>query len=120
MATRLFADEALRVLWLARRRQELALSGEGVWLRTGRHQAELGWDELEQVQLSYVALPGRPLAWVDLFASDAIHRVGVFPKRPAITWVAACGAAVRDAGLGTAFLAGGEGFALLRPPAACP
>ena len=118
MATRLFADEALRVLWLSRRRQELALSADGVWLRTGRHQTELGWNELEQVQLSYVALPGRPLAWVDLFATDAVHRVGVFPRTPAGTWVAACGAAVRDAGLATAALDGSEGFALLRTGAA--
>jgi hypothetical protein len=116
MATRLFADEALRVLWLTRRRQELALSEEGVWLRTGRHKAELGWAELEQVQLSYVALPGRPLAWVDFFAPDAVHRVGVFPRRPATTWMAACAAAVRDAGVATAPLEGSEGFALVRPP----
>lgn len=100
------------MLWLARPRQELALSADGVWLRTGRHQAELGWGELEQVQLTFVALPRRPLAWVDLFATDAVHRVGVFPRTPAATWVAACAAAVRDAGLATVPLKGGEGFAL--------
>ena len=111
MGTRLYADEDLRVLWLTRRRQEIALSADGLWLRMGRHKVELRWDEIEQVQQSKVPLWPR-LAWIDVFTGRADHRVGPFPRAKVVLWMSACGAAARDAGRSTAEVAAGAGFAV--------
>lgn len=111
MGARLYADEDLRVLWLTRRRQEVALSAEGVWLRMGRHKVELRWDDVEQVQLSKVPLWPRR-AWIDVFTTDADHRVGPFPRQQVVLWLSACAAAVRDSGRTISEVAAGAGFAL--------
>lgn len=111
MGTRLYADEALRVLWLTKRRQELALSAEGVWLRMGRHKVELRWQDVQQVQLSKVPLWPRQ-AWVDVFTEKAEHRVGPFPREKVVLWLSACGAAVRDTGRRTIDVSAGAGFAV--------
>ncbi|MDP9405300.1 MAG: hypothetical protein M3O86_01680 [Actinomycetota bacterium] len=109
---RLYADDALRVLWLSQGRQELALSDAGVWLRSGRRQRDLPWAEIEQVQVRKLAFPGGSLAWVDLFTATEDHRVGLFPAGVATSWVEACATAAAAAGHVPLPLDGASGFAL--------
>ncbi len=108
---RLSLDSELGVLWLARGPQELALSDGGLWLHSGRHEAELTWDEVDQVQLA----PARgDEARVEIFVADgAISVVGPFPVAEGEHWVrAAATRAAAAAGRRTLPLDGAVGFAL--------
>lgn len=109
---RLYADEALRVLWLSQGRQELALSEAGVWLRSGRRRRDLTWDEIEQVQVHELSFPVGILAWVDLFTATEDNRVGLFPATLATSWVEACATAAAAAGHSPKPLDGANGFDL--------
>ena len=110
--TRLYADTESRVLWLSRRRAELALSEGGVWLRDGRREADVPWPALDQVQVR----PGGGWgASVDVFTPDQTYRVGPFPRREASVWVSACGSAAAEAGYDVLQLDGAEGFAMSCP-----
>jgi hypothetical protein len=116
-------DPELRVLWLSDGRQELALSAEGIWLRTGRREADLPWDDIDQVQLQPIGRRGRT-AKVEVFRGDGTaYAVGPYPAPVAERWVRACVQAAREAGQGPLPLDGGFGCALphrgttLAPPA---
>lgn len=114
--TRLYADTDSRILWLSRRRAELALSDAGVWLRDGRREADVAWRDLDQVQ---VHRGGGRGASVDVFTTDRAYRVGPFPRREASVWVSACASAAAAAGCQVLALDGAEGFAMSgRDPAA--
>lgn len=107
---RLSLDEELGVLWLARGLQELALSDGGLWLHSGRHEAELTWDEVDQVQLS----PSRgDEARVEVFVADgAVSVVGPFPLAEGEHWVKAAAGRALKAGRRTLPLDGAVGFAI--------
>lgn len=110
--TELWTDPELRVLWLTRRNQELALSLDGMWLRRRRRTAELVWEEIAQVQ----AVPSRALAKgvrIEVFLRNShVHAVGPFPRLLATRWIAACAEAAREHGERPLRLDGAEGFAL--------
>lgn len=111
--TRLHAEGDLRVLWLTAGRSELALSVQGVWLRRGRRESELRWEEIQQVQA--VAAPGlrRGSVRVEVFTPDgSVHALGPFGRAPAERWIAACAQAATEAGQAPLPLEGATGFAL--------
>lgn len=107
---RLSLDAELGVLWLARGPQELALSDGGLWLHSGRHEVELTWDEVDQVQLS----PARgDEARVEVFVADgAVSVVGPFPLAEGEHWVRAAATRAAAAGLRALPLDGAVGFAV--------
>jgi len=108
--SRLSLDEELGVLWLARGTQELALSDAGLWLHSGRHETELTWDEIDQVQLS----PARgDEARVEVFVTDgAVSVVGPFPVAEGEHWVKAAATRASQAGRRALPLDGAVGFAV--------
>lgn len=107
---RLYRDEDLGVLWLTSGRSELALSTEGVWLRTGRTRRELAWGEVDQLQLGD---PRRARACVEIFAEDGhSYSIGPFPAALAEQWVRASTDVARRRGLAVRSLLEGVGFAL--------
>jgi hypothetical protein len=110
---KLYGDDELRVLWLTRGKQELALSVEGLWLRTGRRSAELVWDELDQIQATRVGQPWMaPRVRVEVFRTDgSAYTVGPFPSAAAERWLRACAQAAAEHGETLLPVADGIGFA---------
>jgi len=110
---RLTVDEELRVLWLTQGSQELALSDDGVWLRSGRRAVDLEWQEIEQLQA--VAIRGIRSGnrrRIEIFVRDGhVHVVGPFPSTDAERWVKACARSAADGGRRALPLEGAEGFA---------
>ena len=111
--TRLHAEGDLRVLWLSAGRSELALSVEGIWLRRGRKQTELCWDEVQQVQAAPVASPRRGAVRIEIFRRDGgADAIGPFSRAPAERWLQACAQAATEHGEQPLPLHGATGFAL--------
>lgn len=105
-------DDELQVLWLQDGSQELALSADGVWLRSGRKSLELTWAEIEQVQAtSSVGGLRRERQRIEVFVHDGhVHVIGPFPSQMAEQWVeAAADAAAGE--VDVARLQGASGFA---------
>lgn len=111
--TRLHAEGDLRVLWLSAGRSELALSVEGLWLRRGRRQRELRWEEIQQVQASPVSGPRRGTVKIEVFTRDGdAQALGPFSRAPAERWLQACAQAAQEHGENPLPLYGTPGFAL--------
>lgn len=115
---RLYGDDELRVLWLTMRRQELALSVDGVWLRSGRRTADLAWEDIEQIQMSAVGARWlAPRVRIEIFSRDGrTHTVGPFPSAAAERWMRACAQAATEHGELLTAVSGGDGFALRERP----
>ena len=117
---RLFGDDELRVLWLVRGRQELALSSDGIWLRSGRLGLDLTWDEVEQVQGVPLGRKENGAAMrIEVFRAPVndrkvgpVHTIGPFPGPESQRWLRACAEAALDAGRSPVPLEGASGFAL--------
>lgn len=113
--TRLHAEGDLRVLWLTAGRSELALSVQGLWLRRGRRQAELRWDEMQQVQAVPASGPRRGSVRIEVFDTDGdVHVLGPFARAQAERWLSACVEAATEAGRQPLALEGATGFAIHR------
>jgi hypothetical protein len=110
--SRLFREDDLGVLWLTAGRAELALSSDGIWLKTRRQKAELLWSEIEQLQQADVR---KDRARVEIFLVDgSAYSVGPFPAAQGQRWVRAAGDAAFESGCRPRGLSGAVGFAL--PP----
>lgn len=111
--TRLHAEGDLRVLWLSAGRSELALSVEGIWLRRGRKQTELRWEEIQQVQAAPSGGPRRGTVRIEVFRRDgAADALGPFSRAPAERWLQACAQAALEHGENPLPLHATLGFAL--------
>jgi hypothetical protein len=109
--TGLYRDEELGVLWLSGARTEVALSRDGLWVRSGRHEADLPWTEVEQVQQAVVR---RSRARIEVFTrSGAAYSLGPYPAAAGERWVRAASAAVNAAGWRPRPVLEGVGFALV-------
>lgn len=111
--TRLHAEGDLRVLWLSAGRSELALSVEGLWLRRGRRETELRWEEIQQIQASPTAGLRRGTVRIEVFTRDGnADALGPFSRAPAERWLQACAQAAMEHGETPLPLHGTTGFAL--------
>lgn len=111
--TRLHAEGDLRVLWLSAGRSELALSVEGLWLRRGRREAELRWEEIQQVQAVPTPGPRRGVVRIEIFdRAGGVDALGPFSRAPAERWLQACAQAATEHGEQPLPLQGATGFAL--------
>jgi hypothetical protein len=107
---RLTRDDERGVLWLATRRQVLAVSDEGVRMRAGRRRRQLEWSEVEQVQLARV---WRHRACVEVFiVGGGAYSVGPFPAALAERWVRGCADVARRRQLIATPVVDGVGFGL--------
>ena len=117
VATRLYGDDELRVLWLTRGREELAVSSLGLWFRSGRRTAELVWTEVDQLQVEPVGRRAEGFVFVEVFPGGGKPcSVGPFAAPEATRWLRACREAAQEHGERTLDLDGAEGFALLPRP----
>lgn len=111
--TRLHAEGDLRVLWLSAGRSEVALSVEGLWLRRGRRERELRWEEIQQIQAVPAAGPRRGLVRIEVFdRNGGVETLGPFARAPAERWISACAQAATEHGEHPLGLQGATGFAL--------
>lgn len=110
--TDLWTDPELRVLWLTRRSQELALSLDGIWLRRRRREAELVWEEIAQVQVTSSFGLSKGVRIEVFLPNSGVHSVGPFPHVLASRWIAACAQAAHEHGQRPLALDGADGFAL--------
>lgn len=108
---RLTRDDERGVLWLASRRQVLAVSDEGLRVRAGRRRRQLEWSEVDQVQLAPV---WRHRACVEVFiAGGGAYSVGPFPAALAERWVRGCADVARRRQLHPTPIVDGVGFGLV-------
>lgn len=113
VATRLYGDNELRVLWLTRGREELAVSSGGLYFRSGRRRSELTWDEVAQLQLSPVGRRAQGSALIEVFPrSGRPCAIGPFAGPEAERWLQTCREAAQAAPAPTVDLDGAVGFAV--------
>lgn len=106
-------DTELDVLWLRGGSQELALSAEGLWVRSGRATADLPWGEVDQVQLAAPPGASRKRGRVEVFThGDTVYVVGPFPSDLAARWLTRCRETVTATGRRPLPLDGSDGFAV--------